>query len=323
MSATGDMDSSFETASLEEAAAVLGETYARTHISDRRQPSGTVMRIRQRTLTDDVRLDDLEFGLGFSAEVDPLETLVFTELNSGRTRFDSQGTSRRYAAGQSYLVAQPDQAYIGTIEDITMSMVVMRPGLLGKVAAAAGPAGTPVRFVAHEPATAQAALRWRAACAYVRESVLGAPDAAHQHLVRANAATLLAAVALDTFANTASNDPTSQDGRDARPRTVRRAVGFIEDNAAKEITSVDIADAASVSIRALQLAFRRHLGTTPMAHLRQVRLAHAHAELQAARDDEVTVMSVASRWGFGNPGRFARLFRDEYGRAPSEVLRAH
>jgi len=321
MSATDDRDVSFETRSLDEAATVLGETYAQTRISDRRHPAGTVMRIRQRTLTSDVRLDDLEFGLGFSADVDPLETLVFTQLNSGRTRFHSGGRTRCYEAGQSYLVAQPDQAYIGTIEDITMSMVLMRPALLDKVAATAGPPGSPIRFVAHEPGTAQAAERWRAACSYVRESVLALPDGAHQRLVRANAASLLAAVALDTFANTASHDPSGQDRRDAHPMTVRRAVRFIEDNAARDIASSDIAAAASVSIRALQLAFRRHLDTTPMAYLRRVRLAHAHSELETAHEDELTVMTVASRWGFGNPGRFAKLFRDEFGRTPSEVLR--
>lgn len=322
MSVTDDRDVSFETASLDEAATVLGETYAQTRISDRRHPAGTVMRIRQRTLTSEVRLDDLEFGLGFSAEVDPLETLVFTELTSGRTRFHSGGRTRCYEAGQSYLVAQPDQAYIGTIEDITMSMVLMRPALLDKVAATAGPPGSPIRFLSHEPHTALAAERWRAACTYVRGSVLAVPDALGQHLVRANAAGLLAAIALDTFANTASNDPTAQDSRDGHPLTVRRAVRFIEDNAARDIAAADIAAAASVSIRALQLAFRRHLGTTPMAHLRQVRLAHTRTELEAAHGDEVTVMSVASRWGFGNPGRFARLFREEFGRPPSEVLRS-
>ncbi|MDT0213010.1 helix-turn-helix transcriptional regulator [Rothia sp. ARF10] len=321
MSAATHEEFRFESQSLDEAATVLGETYARTRISDRRQPSGTVMRIHQRTLTPDVRLDELEFGLGFSAAVDPLETLVFTELNTGRTRFDAQGRSRAYEAGESYLVAQPDQAYIGTVEDVTMSMVIMRPSLLDKVAATAGPAGVPIRFLGHEPTSPQAALRWRGACTYVRSSVVTLPNSEH-NLFRSNAASLLASVALDSFANTASREPSAQDGHDAHPLTLRRAVRFIEDNAGRDIAASDIAAAASVSVRALQLAFRRHLDTTPMAYLRRVRLAHAHSELEAGCEDELTVMSTATRWGFGNPGRFARLFRDEYGRAPSEVLRS-
>ncbi|GGB80445.1 AraC family transcriptional regulator [Knoellia flava TL1] len=321
MSGTHDQGLFFETDSLDEAATLLSDTYARTRISDRRHPAGTVMRIHQRPLTPDVRLDDLEFGLGFGAEVDPLETLVFTELNSGRTRVDSNGRSRRYEAGESYLVAQPDQAYIGTVEDISMSMVLMRPALLAKVAATAGAGRTPVRFVAHEPASPQAALRWRGACAYVRASVFAARDTAQNHLVRSNSAALLASVALDTFPNTASAEPTVQDGHDGHPETVRRAMRFIDDNADRDIVAADIAAAASVSIRALQLAFRRHLGTTPMAHLRDVRLALAHDELVAGHSEDTTVMSVASRWGFGNAGRFAHLFREQYGQAPAEVLR--
>jgi AraC-like DNA-binding protein len=34
------------------------------------------------------------------------------------------------------------------------------------------------------------------------------------------------------------------------------------------------------------------------------------------------VAAVAYRWGFGNLGRFAADYRQEFGRSPSEVLRA-
>ena len=150
------------------------------------------------------------------------------------------------------------------------------------------PLGTPVR----ERVSARAARRWRVASAQVAD--LSAAESA------------------------APAGPAAP----AEPDTLRRAVTFIEDNAALELTAADVARAASVSVRALQLAFRRHLDTTPMAYLRQVRLARARCELEAAREESVTVTSVASRWGFGNPGRFAAQFRDAFGASPSEVLRA-
>jgi transcriptional regulator GlxA family with amidase domain len=108
--------------------------------------------------------------------------------------------------------------------------------------------------------------------------------------------------------------------RDGYPETLRRAIAFIESSPAADICIDDIADAACVTVRAVQLAFRRHLNTTPMAYLRDVRLACAHAELQSGDADE-TVGSIARRWGFGNAGRFAAAYRNAYGHAPLATLR--
>lgn len=108
-----------------------------------------------------------------------------------------------------------------------------------------------------------------------------------------------------------------------RPPALRRAIAYLEDGAADDIRIHDVAAAARVSTRALQEAFRKHLDTTPMAYLKSVRLAHAHADLrQASVEEGTTVASIAYRWGFGNLGRFAAEYRREFGRSPSEVLRA-
>jgi transcriptional regulator GlxA family with amidase domain len=72
----------------------------------------------------------------------------------------------------------------------------------------------------------------------------------------------------------------------------------------------------------VQLAFRRHLDTTPTAYLRQVRLDAARIELLAAApEDRVTVTEVAYRWGFCSPSRFAERYRAAFGTTPSETLR--
>ncbi|PWW25266.1 helix-turn-helix protein [Geodermatophilus normandii] len=71
----------------------------------------------------------------------------------------------------------------------------------------------------------------------------------------------------------------------------------------------------------MQLAFRRHLDTTPTAYLRQVRLAQAHRQLrEATPGDGVTVTAVAARWGF-TPSRFTAHYRAAYGVTPSSTLR--
>ncbi|MFI5838014.1 AraC family transcriptional regulator [Micromonospora sp. NPDC051300] len=77
-----------------------------------------------------------------------------------------------------------------------------------------------------------------------------------------------------------------------------------------------------VTPRALQTAFRRHLGITPTAYLRRVRLDRAHRDLTAARRAEGdTVAAIARRWGYLHTGRFAADYRAAYGRPPGDTLR--
>jgi transcriptional regulator GlxA family with amidase domain len=71
----------------------------------------------------------------------------------------------------------------------------------------------------------------------------------------------------------------------------------------------------------VQLAFARHLETTPLAHVRRVRLDCAHRDLLAADLARQTVAGVACRWGFHSPGRFAVLYRQAYGVPPSHTIR--
>jgi AraC-like DNA-binding protein len=88
------------------------------------------------------------------------------------------------------------------------------------------------------------------------------------------------------------------------------------------ITVADIAAAAHVTTRAIQLAFQRHLGTTPMEYLRRVRLDYAHRDLtRATPGGGLTVTAVAYRWGFGSSSRFAAAYRQTYGVTPSRTLR--
>jgi AraC-like DNA-binding protein len=58
-----------------------------------------------------------------------------------------------------------------------------------------------------------------------------------------------------------------------------------------------------------------------MAYLRRVRLDYARRDLdRASRDQGATVTSVAYRWGFASPSRFAEQYRAAYGELPSTTL---
>lgn len=108
----------------------------------------------------------------------------------------------------------------------------------------------------------------------------------------------------------------------AQPQTLRRAITFIDDNAHRDIRLTDIAAAIGVTPRSVQYTFRRHLGTTPLEHLRRVRLHRAHRDLQAADPAVDTVMAIAGRWRFGHPGRFSMAYKAAFGTPPSQTLRA-
>jgi len=107
----------------------------------------------------------------------------------------------------------------------------------------------------------------------------------------------------------------------AAPRHVRRAEDYIRDNLDNPVSLEDVANAAGVTSRALQLGFRSFRNTSPMALLRAERLRKVHEELMAGAPGS-TVTEVATRWGFAHLGRFAQAYKDKYGQSPSKTLQS-
>ena len=141
---------------------------------------------------------------------------------------------------------------------------------------------------------------------------------AGEPLLAGSIARLLAATALTVFPNNTLSDPTLSDRHDAHPRMLRRAIAFIEENVDRDITPAEIAAAARVTIRALHLAFRRHLDTTTTAYLRWVRLERADQELRwADATDDVVVAETSRRWGWAFAHRFAATYRHRFGSPPT------
>jgi AraC-like DNA-binding protein len=105
-----------------------------------------------------------------------------------------------------------------------------------------------------------------------------------------------------------------------RPRTVRRAIDAIERHPEQPFTAAILARIAGVSLRTLQQGFQQHVGVSPMAYLRQVRLARAHADLQESDPGSTTVAAIAHRWSFYHLGRFAAAYRARYHTTPSNTL---
>jgi AraC-like DNA-binding protein len=101
---------------------------------------------------------------------------------------------------------------------------------------------------------------------------------------------------------------------------VRRAVELMESQPGEAWTTVRLAGAVHLSVRALQEGFKRDLAMPPMAYLRALRLRRAREELQTAHPQVTTVWAVASRYGFLHMSRFAAAYRDAFGEPPSHTL---
>jgi AraC-like DNA-binding protein len=242
-------------------------------------------------------------------------------LPSGRLLYSSVGSQQSRGASDTFLAIQSRQPHLARSFDAGTDVTLISSALLNRLASAGPPqARPPVRFTGFEPISARAADIWKATYAYVRDSVLMNPGAGTQALVVSSAARLLAATTLAAFPNNATTDPSPEDRHGTHPATLHRATVFIDEHAHADITAADIADAAHVTIRAVQLTFRRYLDMTPMQYLRRVRLDHARRDLLTADPARTTVTAVAYRWGFASPGRFAMQYRDAYGVSPSHTL---
>ncbi|WP_127502468.1 helix-turn-helix transcriptional regulator [Actinoplanes solisilvae] len=255
-----------------------------------------------------------------SFRVEPLHALIITRTITGRVDRSTEGAETRYGAGDLYIISRPDRPHTTRWQAGQVESCILDPGSLELLAAPApGRRPASIRFTGLDPGSPELARRFWQVRTYVAE-VVADPAAAGAPLLLAGAARLLAAAVLVTFPNTALIDPTIEDRHDATPRTLRLAMSYIDDHAAEDISVADIASAASVSIRALHLAFRRHLATSPTAHLRRARLAHAHADLIDADPADTTVAAVAARWGFASNSRFVASYRGTFGVTPRTTL---
>ena len=268
-------------------------------------------------------IDDVWLPLHVDVQQEPLDSLIIVQIDSGRMERECGDVSERFLGGDVFVDAEPSLPATLRMLGVEARTVMLDLGVLAKVAATspARVAG-PIRLTSFKPRSALAGLQWQRTVALLRD-MLENSEAAAQPLIRGSAARMLAASVLTTFPNTAIIDPTAQDRRDATSTTVRRAIAFIEQDPHADISVADVAAAAHVSIRTVQLAFRRHLNTTPMRYLRNVRLDRVHCELLAADPGgAATVTEIANRWGFYNYSRFASQYRRAYGANPTDTLRS-
>jgi len=107
----------------------------------------------------------------------------------------------------------------------------------------------------------------------------------------------------------------------AKWRSLAKALEFLRYAEPARVTILELCQAAGVSERTLQYAFREVFDTTPLSFLRHRRFHAARRQLLASKDGAATVSQVAVAQGFYELGRFAVEYRRIFGELPSETLR--
>jgi len=107
------------------------------------------------------------------------------------------------------------------------------------------------------------------------------------------------------------------------PRFVRAVEDYIRQNYAEALTIEKLAAVAGVSARTLFAGFRDFRDTTPMAFAKKVRLDKARQGLRAIEPcGSAGVTKIAFDCGFSHLGRFAALYRSQFGELPSTTVRS-
>jgi AraC-like DNA-binding protein len=130
----------------------------------------------------------------------------------------------------------------------------------------------------------------------------------------------LATMLLLGFHHSESSDY-CRDEKGPVPYYIKRAEDYIRAHAREDVSIDRIAAAGGVSPRTMFYGFKHWRNTTPMAHVRNMRLDMARAALERARLDGGTVSHAALDAGFSNFSQFSKIYKARFGESPSTTLR--
>lgn len=106
------------------------------------------------------------------------------------------------------------------------------------------------------------------------------------------------------------------DAEELLRRTERLApvLSYVRQNLDAPLTVPELAARAFMSPSGFYAYFKQHLGTTPLAYVKRVRLNHAGYQLAQT---DLPLDAIAQRVGFANPFHLSREFKRQFGVTPS------
>lgn len=177
----------------------------------------------------------------------------------------------------------------------------------------------PVEFLPAMPLDTPEGQRWMRMVGWIYDN-LSNVEGSLPPLLAAQFEQAMVTALLTCQPNNYSAELCADEAQSIAPAFVKRVERFIEEHAHEPITIVDMAEHAGVSSRSLFTGFRRFRNTSPMLHLKEVRLRSVNEELKRQGPGTTTVTAVAFRWGFSHLGHFTTDYKRRFGESPSETL---
>jgi AraC-like DNA-binding protein len=97
-------------------------------------------------------------------------------------------------------------------------------------------------------------------------------------------------------------------------RRLRRAMEFMHDNCARELTLTEIAASVYISEFHFARLFKKLTGTTPHAYLAALRIERARKLLA---ETDLAITEVGARVGYSSQSHFTKIFREATGYTPN------
>lgn len=123
----------------------------------------------------------------------------------------------------------------------------------------------------------------------------------------------------------ASSSPLELERRDRtrlmQSDIVRAAEQYALAHSSERMYVKDLCQAACVSERSLEYAFRAEMNLSPTAYLTRIRLHKVREALLHSAQKPTTVTNEALRWGFWHFGEFAKSYKECFQELPSDTLR--
>jgi AraC-like DNA-binding protein len=233
------------------------------------------------------------------------QQLSLTPTLAAIYRPDAEITATRWPGGSRHLAVKIDQVAV----DRALQTLVE------------GPVDFPIAFNTTLPVKAGAAHDW-VRLVLMMHRQLECPDNLIQHSLVWDPLVESLIHGLLLVADHPYRHALAAPAETGRPVAVRDAMDIIEAGPHLPLTTSTLATQSHVSVRTLQEGFQRHLGMSPMAYVRMIRLRRAHRDLRSADPAHSTVAAVAHRWGFTHLGRFAAAHKTMFGETPLQALRA-
>ena len=108
------------------------------------------------------------------------------------------------------------------------------------------------------------------------------------------------------------------------PAKYRRAYRYIIENIDREdLTTREVAAEMNVTMRTIQLVFKRALGVTPCGLIRSLRMEGIREALLDENGPAPSIYDTAARWGLKSRSTLAKGYRRHFNESPSETIVTH